>query len=557
MPVSDRRWPEAYVDGYRRAGGMLMGVRRRGERITACLKVLLHAAQSLGARAPTSISAPSAEHSVALAEIAGTASAVRAVADQGRVNLEWTADASWLAAMAKRSFPWAGSLAPRLMAASDGDLGPLLFEAAVPKLQAAAQAGPPDPAWLVQPAFRIDHAAVFLAELNAAAQGRPDAVHEARAERLNQRMSSTYPEESARVSAHAFAIHYLTGIYGHGTGVTAVRETMLRFIAAHPPEERAALRASRVAALLSDAFGARAEMALLDFILLLLGPKQTGNPSVQLELARDSALVLLLLDTDADQLYEPATVAVPVPQRRSAPSSPQTGRGQHPFAPADNEVTGAAGIDSSDAIAEIAREAERAIATAVAERRARYQQAVDADSLTDALVVVRDAAAGDDHEQVWRLLQDIARRYPDANPADLVTVAPNVLGGVALDGDEHFDGPGAGCFTALSSAPLDAAAAIARITGRLMNVDDKGIEHADSATARDSGAYTPNTIHEITTSDFGAQVSLDTKGWMPAPMARTMLAVITQSLIDDRVPALITGWIPALDPEMTPWNPQD
>ncbi len=39
-------------------------------------------------------------------------------------------------------------------------------------------------------------------------------------------------------------------------------------------------------------------------------------------------------------------------------------------------------------------------------------------------------------------------------------------------------------------------------------------------------------------------------------MAHTMLAIITQSLVADRVPALITGWIPALDHEMTRWNAQ-
>jgi hypothetical protein len=204
-----------------------------------------------------------------------------------------------------------------------------------------------------------------------------------------------------------------------------------------------------------------------------------------------------------------------------------------------------------------AREAERAIAAAVAEREARYQHAIDTDSLTDALAVVRDAAADDDHKQAWRLLQDVTRRKPDANPADLVIIAPNVLDDVPLDGDDGFDGPGAGCFTVISPAPAKAAAALARVTGRLMNVDENGFEHTGSATGRESGAYTANTIHDITTCDLGAQVSLDTKGWMSAPMARTMLATITQSLTDAGIAALITGWIPALDPKMTPWKPQD
>jgi hypothetical protein len=438
------------------------------------------------------------------------------------------------------------------MAASAGDVGPLLYEWALPNLEAAAEAGAP--AELSGPAYRIEHAAVFLAELNAFARPRPDSVHEARAEQLNQRIASTYPVKGTRVSAHAFAIHYLTGVYGPGNGATAVRATMLRFIATHPPAEQAAFHASRVGALLSDAFGPRAEMALLDFILVLFGPKETNDPSVQLELARDGALVLLLLDSHFDQPFEPAVVAVPVPQRPEVPSPTQAGPTD---TPASSERPSDTPRESGDAIAEIAREAERAIAAAVAEREARYQHAIDTDSLTDALAVVRDAAADDDHEQAWRLLQDVTRRKPDANPADLVIIAPNVLDDVPLDGDDGFDGPGAGCFTVISPAPAKAAAALARVTGRLMNVDENGFEHTGSATGRESGAYTANTIHDITTCDLGAQVSLDTKGWMSAPMARTMLATITQSLTDAGIAALITGWIPALDPKMTPWKPQD
>ena len=546
------------MGGYLRVGSMLRGVRRRGERVNACLKVLLGAAECVSARGPAAIAAPSTQHAIALAEIAGAAWAVRALVDQGSVNLDLAVNDRLLVWMAERSFPWVGKLAPGLMAASDGDMRRLLLNVAVPKLQAAAQAGAPaDPAWLVQPAYDIEHAAVFLAELNATAQSRPAAAHEARAEWLNQQISRMHPVESARVSAHAFAVHYLTGISGQRSGASAVQETMLRFVATRPPNERAAFHASRVAALLSDAFGPRAQMALLDSILLLLGPSEGGNLAARLELARDSALVLLLLDTIAGQPLGQGAVAVPVPQSSNAFSSAQAEGRQQPDAPLDSERTSAAETGSSDAVAEIVREAERAIASAVAEREARYKQAVDVGSLSDAVAVVRDAAVDDDHEQAWRLLQDIARRHPDADPADLITIAPNVLGGVALDGDGDFEAPEAGLFTVLSPAPTAAAAALARVTDRLMNVDDKGIEHNDSSTARDSGAYTPNTIHEITTCDFGAQVSLDTKGWMPAPMARTMLAIITQSLVADRVPALITGWIPALDHKMTRWNAQD
>ena len=192
-----------------------------------------------------------------------------------------------------------------------------------------------------------------------------------------------------------------------------------------------------------------------------------------------------------------------------------------------------------------------------AERHARYQRAVDADSLADALVVVRDAGADDDHEQACLLLEDVARRHPDADPGDLVTVAPDILGPIALESDGDFDGPGAGCFTVLSPAPADAADAISGVAHLLMNVDDRGIEHPDVDTAISSGAYTPNFLHDVVWCDRGAQVRLDTKGSMSAPMAHTMVAILSQALVEHRVSALITGWIPDLDDSMTRWDSAD
>jgi hypothetical protein len=483
---------------------MLMGIRRRGERGKACLKVLMDASASLTSRTPSAIGAPSAEHAVALAGIAGAAWAVRSVISHGTPSLDVTPDSSFLAWLAQRSAAWGGQFAPALMAASDGEMRALLHEGAVAELEAGVQAGrPADADWLVQPAYRIDHAAVFLAELNASARPCPPAVHHRRAESLDQELAITSPVQSAHISAHAFAVHELTGIYGPDS--SSVRKTMLWLVATHPPHERATLQASKVAALLSDALGPRARMALLDQIIIALGPNG-GDASARMALARDSALVLLLLDADAER--EP-----PV-------ESAATAHG--------------ADTDGSDAVAEIVREAERATVAAVTERQTRYQRAVDAGSLPDALEVVRDAAADDDHEQAWSLLQDIARRHPDADPGDLVSVAPDVLGPVDLDSDEVFDGPGAGCFTVLSPAPAKAAAAVARVAPRLLNVDDRG----------------------VVWSDRGAQVMLDTKGAMSAAMGRTMIAIITGALVDDRVPALVAGWIAAPDPQMTPWDPE-
>jgi hypothetical protein len=523
---------------------MLMSIRRRRERDNACLKVLVNAATSLTSGAPEAIGAPSVAQAIALAEVAGAAWAAREVISRGHVNLDWSPDSGFVARLAQRSAAWGGQLAPALMAASDGEMKTLLYDGAAPELEAALQAGrPADAHWLVQPAFKIDNAGAFLAELNAAGRPRPPALHEVRARTLDEQIATAVPHSSAHISAHAFAVHDLTGIYGPGG--SSVRKTMLGFVATNPPGDRATLQASKVAALLSDALGQRARMALLDHILILLGPSD-GDPAVRTALARDSALVLLMLEVTAVEPDDRTDVAI------SNAGADTTSTARSPATP----VNGGDAVHdtNTDAIAEIAAEAERTILAAAGERQARYQRAVDAGSLTDALAIVRDAAADDDHEQAWALLQDIARRHRDADPADLVTVAPDVLGPVPLDSDASFDGPGAGCFTVLSPVPAQAAAAIARVAPQLLNVDDRGVEHPDSDAAEASGAYTPNYLHDIRWCDRAAQVMLDTKGAISAPMARTMVAILTDALIDHAVPALISGWIPALDDAMARWE---
>src|SRR5262245_46481781 len=135
-------WAQAYLDSHRRVAETLLGVRRRGERANACLKVLVTAAESLTSRAPAAISEPSAHHAIALAEIAGAAWAARDVISQGSAYLERTPDPRFLAWLADRSSPWGGELAPGLMAASDGEMGTLSVNGGtVPELQAAIEAG--------------------------------------------------------------------------------------------------------------------------------------------------------------------------------------------------------------------------------------------------------------------------------------------------------------------------------------------------------------------------------------------------------------------------------
>jgi hypothetical protein len=109
----------------------------------------------------------------------------------------------------------------------------------------------------------------------------------------------------------------------------------------------------------------------------------------------------------------------------------------------------------------------------------------------------------------------------------------------------------------VSPMPAEAAAGISRVALRVLNVDDRGIEHPDWDAANDCGFYTPNFLHDIVWCDRGARVTLDTTGSMSAPMGRTLVAILTHALVENRVPALITGWIPALDDSMTRWDNDD
>ena len=101
-------WPQAYVDSRNRVAEMLMGIRRRSERAKACLKVLVDASASLTSRAPAAIGAPSADHAIALAEIAGAAWAARDVLEHGSARPVTNPDSQFEAWLAERSRAWGG-----------------------------------------------------------------------------------------------------------------------------------------------------------------------------------------------------------------------------------------------------------------------------------------------------------------------------------------------------------------------------------------------------------------------------------------------------------------
>ena len=453
-------WQEARIDAYRRVGAMLLGIRRSGARAEACLKVLIEAAASLEVRAPSAIAAPCSEQAGALAEVEGAALAAHGVIEHGSANLDATVDDAARAQLARRSAPWAGRFASGFMAASDGDMSQLSLNGGSADQLRAREPGRPPNLGVIQPAYEIQYAASFLAELNACA-GRGSAErHVERVAALNLELPATWDPAIGGLSAHAFAVHYLTGIYG--SGEAGMRTALLRFVASHPCDDRVKLQASRVAGLFSVQ-RERSRMALLDHLLLVLFPDPRGDPAIRLRLALDAALVLLLLDTE---LAEPVDGA---PESREPQLvDPQPGPAQQ------------ASGGEPDTYAEIGREAEAGVEAAHIERSVQYQHAVECDSLEDSLAVVLAAAAAEDHEQACGFLRDVADRYSTADPSELVRIAPNVLGSVNLDSDDYFDGDGAGCFTVLTPATAAAAVALGGVVDRLMHVDELVTRPVDS-----------------------------------------------------------------------------
>jgi hypothetical protein len=539
--VESADWVDAYVEGYRQTGAFLDGIRSRQERANSCLAVLIAASQSLTSRAPAAIAAPSAERGMVLGQIAGMAAAASTVIKQGRANAAFGELPDFRDRLTETLIKDSGLLARGLMAASDGEMRILLATGTVSELQVTERT---DGIGLPDSAHKIMAAAQLLAELSTAASPRSAEVHRARAQALDRKIAAKHPEEHARISAHGSAVHYLTSPGAD----RALENGMLRLIAKHPPHDRATLQASKVAGLLSDWRAPATRMRLLALILRMLGPDDRHR-SVTDAVARDCALVLLLLD---DDLSESDGAPIPKPVDRAEPPTSEPLKRSTSRAPFQPDFC--AFVTSE--IAKIAKTADHAVGSASTDRAARYAQVVATGSLTDALVIVQDAAADDDHEQAWTLFTDIAERHHESNPEELVTVAWNVLDEVPVDSDGVFDGPGAGCFTVLSPDPAKAAAAVSEVLERLMNVDERGIEHSDSAIARSEGYYTPNYLFDLMWCDRGAKISLDTKGVMPTPMARGILAIITNALVHSRVPALITGDIPALDSRMTRWDDQ-
>ena len=358
----------------------------------------------------------------------------------------------------------------------------------MPELQAGVQAGRrADEDWLCTPpttSSTLPRSWPSSTRPRDRARPRP---HQARAEALDQQIASKSPTQSAHITAHAFAVHDLRG--STVPAATRSASTMLRFVATHPPGERATLQASKVAALLSDALGARRGWPCLTTSSSCSVVPSTTRLSSRMALARDSALVLLLLDADAVEPGGRTDVATPITDAPTGSSSPSPEHERDQETSVDGgDAAGDADNRGIDAIAEIAGEAERAIVAAAAERHARYQRAVDAGSLPRRpRRSCRDAAADDDHEQAWSLLRPRPLPIPPA-------VAP-------------------------------------RLSPQRRRPRYRALRPTKKR-ARPQGPNTPNYLDDIVWCDRGAQVTPGHQGSMSAPMGRTMVAILTHALVD-------------------------
>jgi hypothetical protein len=211
---------------------------------------------------------------------------------------------------------------------------------------------------------------------------------------------------------------------------------------------------------------------------------------------------------------------------------------------------------------ELGARAEARASELTRQARSWFERGANAGSLDAALAVVRLAVSDRRYDLAAVLLVDARNRHPGLAPERLVAVAPDVLGGgLALDGDGSHD-EGDAVFTVLSYYPRRAAAAVARVAPRLMDVDENGVEKPGEQREREYRPgvyepYTPNFLWDVKWSSHGAYVHLDTKGGLTAAMGRAMVAILVEALATDAVPAFLAGKLPDLTGSWTVWKQPD
>ena len=195
---------------------------------------------------------------------------------------------------------------------------------------------------------------------------------------------------------------------------------------------------------------------------------------------------------------------------------------------------------------ELAADMEGRARQQMRDARAWFERGMYAGSLDARLAVVRLMVADRKYGYAQLFLREALANHPSV-PADrFVTVAPDVLGGgLALDSDGGHD-EGDAVFTIIAAYPDRAAAAVARVAPRLMDVDEFGVEKSYELRERelqpgDEEPYTPNYLSDVRWNQYGALVHLDTKGGLAAAMGRAMVAILVDALVADAIPAHVAG----------------
>lgn len=78
------------------------------------------------------------------------------------------------------------------------------------------------------------------------------------------------------------------------------------------------------------------------------------------------------------------------------------------------------------------------------------------------------------------------------------------------------------------SAPI--LAALQKAAERFMSIDHAGVEHETDESLLDGGEDSASDVSDPEVTGDGVQMYVDSKGYIPDPMAATMRAVLTEEL---------------------------
>jgi hypothetical protein len=218
----------------------------------------------------------------------------------------------------------------------------------------------------------------------------------------------------------------------------------------------------------------------------------------------------------------------------------------------------AAKTGDSDAMFELAAFWLRAAAEAEGQARVWLRTSAQGGSLAGRLALAAQHVADGEHREAQWQLQVIETHHADADPAQLVGVAPKVLGPhLRLDSEGEAETDLFAVFTVITTHPHRAAAVLDELRDTLLEVDERGVlvPYVERVEAEIAESFlTPRYVAEIESSWLGARVLLDTRGAMWAAMGRTIVELIASALADAQIPAVIGGRCAELDAQFVAWR---